>query len=120
MKKLLPLLMLVCAGSVLAQTSLNSLNDQANGGTFKVLKVQLGSGIPNAVAQNDSLFEPAVNMGNGLYHVPGYMPYYPTAASIWPRVVQVHCNTQQECDGYTVTPGLGRGEYVFIQPIVSK
>jgi hypothetical protein len=51
------------------------------------------------------------------------MPNYPTAAPIWPRVIEVPCtktDTVLKCDGYTWQPKLGRGEYLFITPIITK
>lgn len=55
-------------------------------------------------------------------HVPQYMPYYPTAAVIWPRVVEVPCEKTEagelRCEGYNWTPAMGRGEYLFFVPKV--
>ena len=52
----------------------------------------------------------------GVWHVPQYMPGYPTAATIWPRVVIIQCEGDV-CPGYEVTPELGRGEYLFFLPV---
>lgn len=76
-----------------------------------------GSGTPgNAFPEN------AVEVFNGLMHAPQYMPGYPTAATIWPRVVEVPCTKTAagdlNCAGYKWTPNLGRGEYLFIKPKV--
>lgn len=76
-----------------------------------------GSGTPgNAFPEN------AVEVFNGLMHAPQYMPGYPTAATIWPRVVEVPCTKTAagdlNCAGYKWTPNLGRGEYLFIVPRV--
>lgn len=119
MKKLFPLALMLCASAAMAQvTSLSSLNDQSGVvPSVKIRNVPLGSGIPNALVQNDT-FGTATSLGNGVYQVPGYLPYYPTAATIWPRVVQVRCNAGGECDGYSITPALGRGEYLYVQPVM--
>jgi outer membrane protein OmpA-like peptidoglycan-associated protein len=119
MKKLLPLLLLVCASAVMAQaTDLKALNDQTGlVQGFKIRNVPLGSGVPS-LQQGNVSFETANSLGNGMYTVPGFLPYYPTAATIWPRVVQVRCSADGMCDGYSITPALGRGEYLYVQPIV--
>ena len=55
-----------------------------------------------------------------VYHVPQYMPGYPTAAVIYPRVIEVPCkqtNNVITCKGYNWSPELGRGEYLMIRPI---
>lgn len=119
MKRLIPLLLFGAVGVAGAQ-NLNSLNDQGPGLTqnFKVRNIQLGSGNPSALLGNDDVsFTTANSVGAGLWQVPGYMPYYPTAATIWPRVVNVMCNSENECNGYNIDPALGRGEYLFIHPI---
>ena len=73
----------------------------------------LGSGIQNAEMTADV----ATQVGDyGVYHVPQYMPGYPTAATIWPRVVEVKCQNDL-CEGYENTPALGRGEYLFFKPV---
>lgn len=83
---------------------------------FADVKIQrniLGSGIQNASAGSDA----ATQVGDyGVYHVPQYMPGYPTAATIWPRVVEVKCQNDI-CEGYESSPALGRGEYLFFKPV---
>ncbi|MEG0053562.1 MAG: hypothetical protein RR283_09095 [Comamonas sp.] len=70
-----------------------------------------GSGTPGASGQ-----EEAAQVGDtGAYHVPQYLPGYPTAATIWPRAVYVRCKSQR-CDGYLITPEMGPGEYLFFIP----
>jgi OmpA-OmpF porin, OOP family len=120
MKKLLPLMLLVCAGAAMAQaTDLKALNDQTGlVPSFKIRNVPFGSGTPSIASLNDQSFSNANSLGNGMYQVPGFMPYYPTAATIWPRVVQVRCSADGVCDGYSITPALGRGEYLYVQPVV--
>ena len=86
------------------------------GVVFADVKIQrnlLGSGIQNAEMTADV----ATQVGDyGVYHVPQYMPGYPTAATIWPRVVEVKCQNNV-CEGYENTPALGRGEYLFFKPV---
>jgi hypothetical protein len=119
MKKLLALMLCAIAGSAMAQTSLSTWNDQSSTAAgVKVRNVPLGSGAPS---NDDTVkFTAATSLGNGLYQAPGYLPYYPTAAALWPRVVQVSCTADGVCDGYTITPSIGRGEYVYIQPVIKK
>jgi len=76
-----------------------------------------GSGTPG-----NTLPENALEVFNGVLHAPQYMPGYPTAATIWPRVIEVPCTKDTvgdlKCAGYQWTPNLGRGEYLFIAPKV--
>lgn len=51
----------------------------------------------------------------GVWHVPQYLPGYPTAATIWPRAVTVKCKSGH-CEGYLITPQMGPGEYLFFIP----
>ena len=55
---------------------------------------------------------------NHIYHEPQYMPYFPTAATIWPRVIEVKCNMDRKCEGYNWAPSMGRAEYLFVTPRV--
>lgn len=77
----------------------------------------LGSGTPGL-----SGYERAVPvLENNIYHAPQYLPGYPTAATIWPRVIEVPCVRQQsglKCQGYHWTPAYGRAEYLFFTPKV--
>jgi hypothetical protein len=86
------------------------------GTVFADIKIQrniLGSGIQNTSVTADV----ATQVGDyGVYHVPQYMPGFPTAATIWPRVVEVKCQNDR-CEGYENTPALGRGEYLFFKPV---
>lgn len=81
-------------------------------------------------------------LDNNIFHAPQYMPQYPTAATIWPRVVEVKCvrvgtsvvasvNTagvvygatnepMLQCEGYDSLPALGRGEYLFFKPVIAQ
>ena len=104
MKKLLAILALAIASTSFAQV---------------VVKNEiLGSGQPG---QADVEAAVPVDIREGIYHVPQYMPAYPTAAVLWARVIEVPCvkvTAGLKCDGYTWRPELGRAEYLFIKPIV--
>lgn len=85
----------------------------ALGGTT-IATSEAGSGTPGSVAT------PALPiLANDIYHAPQYLPFYPTAATIWPRVVEVDCESTVsglKCDGYNWAPRMGRGEYLFFTP----
>ena len=51
----------------------------------------------------------------GVWHVPQYLPGYPSSVTIWPRVISVKCRSSQ-CEGYAITPEMGPGEYLFFVP----
>lgn len=92
----------------------------AHAGAEQVLikRVPLGSGTPGKTG-----YENATPVGNGLYHAPQYTPGHPTAATIWPRVVEVPCTKEGEkllCEGYHWLPEMGRGEYLYFKPMVAK
>lgn len=71
-----------------------------------------GSGLQNATG-----YEIANPVGNfGVYHAPQYLPGFPTAATIWPRVIDVKCSGDK-CEGYNWLPEYGRGEYLFFRPV---
>jgi hypothetical protein len=100
-----------------AERADRTVNTPIPAGSTVVLRHQLGSGTPGFTG-----FEPATHMGEGIYHAPQYMPSYPTAAALWPRVVEVECertpNGAFSCNGYDWLPALGRGEYLYIRPMV--
>ena len=77
----------------------------------------LGSGTPGEYG-----FEVASPvLANDIFHAPQFLPYHPTAATIWPRIVEVPCTRTAaglKCAGYHTLPGMGRGEYLFFQPLV--
>jgi len=106
MKKLILTLALVAAtGSVLAQS-------------VSVGREPLGSGQPGATG-----FENATKWDNNIFHAPQYMPGYPTAAVLYPRVIDVECvraTNGLNCKGYNWLPELGRGEYLMIRPVVKE
>jgi hypothetical protein len=102
MKKLILIAALIgFAGSVLAQE-------------VTITREELGSGQVNTTG-----VENATNWDNDIYHAPQYMPGHPTAATLYPRVVDVECTrstTGLNCKGYHWTPDMGRGEYLMIHP----
>lgn len=76
----------------------------------------LGSGVPMQTG-----FEEATLVYDDLFHAPQYLPGFPTAASIWPRVIDVRCVNEDgriRCEGYNWLPMMGRGEYLFFRPVV--
>lgn len=103
MKKLiLATVMVVLTGSVMAVE-------------VNVSREALGSGTPESHGM-----ENAVNWDNDIYHAPQYMPGFPTAATLWPRVVDVQCQkvgSTYNCEGYHWMPEFGRGEYLMIRPV---
>lgn len=77
-----------------------------------------GSGVPGKEG-----FENADVVENDIFHAPQYMAAFPTAATIWPRVVEVPCvrsATGLQCEGYNWTPKMGRGEYLFFKPKIAE
>lgn len=129
MKRLLAILVLLSIGTVthaatIETQSPTAVNDGLPKGypTFLFIeRVPFGSGTPAVGATNG--YERATHVANGLYHVPGYLPYGIEAEAVTPRVVRLPCvrasmNTQSVwvCKGYAVTPDIGRGENILIQP----
>ena len=83
-----------------------------------ISREELGSGSPELKG-----LENAQRWDNDIFHAPQYMPGFPTAATLWPRIVDVRCDktaTGLNCDGYHWTPDLGRGEYLMIHPIIRE
>lgn len=78
---------------------------------LQIQRNPFGSGQPNATGLENA--QPVADFS--VWHAPQYMPGYPTAATIWPRVVMVHCNAGV-CDGYSIAPNMGPGEYLFFKP----
>jgi hypothetical protein len=84
-------------------------------------KSVLGSGTPeyNAKGVENALVVDNAKNENNVLHAPQYMPNHPTAATIWPRVIEVPCKQDGgglKCANYNWTPALGRGEYLFVTP----
>jgi len=104
MKKLILAFALVgITGSVLAQVNLSNK--------------ELGSGTPGKTG-----FENAVKWDNNIFHAPQYMPGHPTAATLYPRVVDVECTkvtSGLNCKGYNWMPAMGRGEYLMVNPVLA-
>jgi hypothetical protein len=76
----------------------------------------LGSGVPMMMGS-----QPLYFVGNGLYALEQYLPNHPTAATIYPRIVDVNCTQLLDtvvCEGYNWLPSMGRGEYLFVRPHV--
>lgn len=78
---------------------------------LRVERMNMGSGLQNARGTESA--EPVGSLG--VWHVPQYLPGFPTAATIWPRVIIIQC-TSDLCAGYEITPEIGRGEYLFFVP----
>lgn len=106
MKKLLALAALLFASASFAQS-------------VGIQREVLGSGTPGS-----SGFERALPvLENDIYHAPQYMAGYPTAATIWPRVVEVPCTKVGDtlkCQGYEWLPKYGRGEYLFFKTVIQE
>jgi hypothetical protein len=126
MIKLLSLLLMLSAAASQADTpdikvepqlhlSLALTQDisQASIARIKIERIYLGSGSQDAAGTENA--DPVADYG--VWHVPQYMPGFPTAATIWPRVVDVQCAEDNACAGYLITPAMGRGEYLFFRPI---
>lgn len=78
---------------------------------LSIQRVPLGSGEQGL--QGEEVAQPVGDLG--VWHVPQYMPGFPSAATIWPRSVMVHCKNKR-CDGFVITPEMGRGEYLYFVP----
>jgi len=81
-------------------------------------RTPLGSG-----QQGVTGLENAQKWDNDIYHAPQYLPGFPTAATLWPRVVDVQCTrrgARLECAGYNWVPEMGRGEYLMLRPVVKE
>lgn len=105
MKNYLLIAALFVASAASAQNVIILNNEYGSG-------VQGNSGATNAYIVSNEI-DPTV------YHAPQYLPYFPTAATIWPRVIEVPCRevgqNMVECDTYNWTPDMGRGEYLFFR-----
>lgn len=84
-----------------------------------VQRTPLGSGTPAAGPSVGH--ERTARVADDSQHVPNTLPGHPTAATIWPREVEVGCDVDAQgrwwCDGYDVHPALGRGEYIYVRPV---
>lgn len=92
------------------------LASSAIGAEVGIVRNELGSGTPGSGG-----FERAMIWENDIVHAPQYLPYYPTAATIWPRVLELKCTKSGavlKCPGYNWSPEMGRAEYLFVKPVV--
>lgn len=104
------LVLLALAFSASAQTPNVSVERKALGLSIND-KVQNAKVVDNSGVEKDIL------------HATQYLPNFPTAATIWPRVVAVPCvkaDAGLKCEGFRWSPALGRGEYLFITPEVKE
>jgi hypothetical protein len=86
-----------------------------------VTRKSLGLGTPASMFTLGN--EQALFVDDDYYHAPQDMPFYPTAAVIWPRVLELPCTKisgNVVCDGYHWQPALGRAEYLFVVPRVKE
>ena len=88
---------------------------------FQVKRMPFGSGTPAAAVTSGT--ESALPVADGLYHVPNYLPGFPTAATIWPRELPINCERDTNagtatCTGFEVYAATGRGEYLFVRPVL--
>ena len=122
MKFIVLALMAVCGAA-------NADDGLSNGGmppgyppSIQVEKVPYGSGEPSTGMPTG--YSTGYAVGSGLYQVPGFLPYNPTGSKLDAVVIQIPCrnlNSQWYCRGYAITPALGRGEYILLQPsLVAK
>lgn len=109
--------LLVVLGGILA--------NNATAQDVAIYNTPLGSGTPGSTSK----LEDAKPVMDGMYHAPQYMPGYPTAATLFPRVVDVECTETDDlstnsmksvCNSYNWSPAMGRGEYLFIRPTKGK
>ena len=106
----------VCAISKAAE-----IDEPAAVPDFQVKRMPFGSGTPAANVTDGT--ETALPVADGLYHVPNYLPGFPTAATIWPRELPLDCvrdidSGKPTCTGFEVYPATGRGEYLFVRPML--
>lgn len=76
----------------------------------------LGSGSPS----NTGGVENAFQVLPGVYHSPQYLPHWPTAATLWPRVIDIECEDLKNCPAYNYAVAHGRAEYLFYRPVPVK
>ena len=65
---------------------------------------------------DDALTTKSFEVYNDIYHVPQYMPGFPTAATIWPRVVKTKCTwtgRSMYCDAIRHADYGYRTEYLY-------
>ncbi|MFL6695252.1 MAG: hypothetical protein ACJ8GO_20070, partial [Ramlibacter sp.] len=104
-----------------AQRPKNAVLGAGPDANVRIGRVLLGSGEPGGGP--GGAYENATQVFNNLFHAPQYMPFFPTAATIWPRVIEVPCRQSGAdlvCDRYYWRPEYGRGEYLFFTPVVQS
>lgn len=110
-------LIATCVVACSVKASAQSLANMAVANSHVVIeRSSLGSGSPMQTG-----YEEATAVYDDLFYAPQYLPGFPTAASIWPRVVDVRCVNEGQmlrCEGYNWLPMMGRGEYLFFRPVV--
>ncbi|MBC7501248.1 MAG: hypothetical protein H7315_12230 [Herminiimonas sp.] len=117
MKSFAILVLLAALCQVGAAADITMATDNAH---FQVERIPFGSGTPSSAVTLGT--ESAELVVDGLYHLPNYLPGFPTAATIWPRELPIECESDPvtgspTCTGYRVLPAVGRGEYLFIRPV---
>src|ERR1700684_4204930 len=104
MKPLLLLTLSLVSAGVLAQEIPTNGEMPPNYPTLlMVQRVPEGSGIPSA--GGTAGYSAALPAAAGLYQVPWFLTFQSTAATIWPREVDVKCYTHNDlcyCGGYHV------------------
>lgn len=129
---------LAITASLMAAAQAQAVNDSsgsvnearpANMPEFLWIKnLPLGSGVPALGVPHG--YSKAEYVRDGLYHVPGYLPYAPAAHPVEAQVVELGCvpTLNQHvvpailmwvCDGYRISSQIGRGENILIAPIVT-
>lgn len=96
---------------------------QNSGEGFPIRVKPLGSGAPEDFYTPSNGLDVANPVASGYFHVPGYMPGFPTAATVWPKLREVDCTRVGEkivCDGYQVKPDDGHPEYIYVVPRVKE
>lgn len=104
-----------------AQKPSNAVLGAGQAAGVRIGRVLLGSGEPGGGP--GAAYENATQVYSNLFHAPQYLPYFPTAATIWPRVIEVPCRqsgTDLLCDRYYWRPEYGRGEYLFFTPVMQS
>ncbi len=111
----------IALGSVCGVGHAADIDPSAAVPDFQVRRMPFGSGTPAPDVTNGT--ETALPVADGLYHVPNYLPGFPTAATIWPRELPLDCEPDADsgkpsCSGFEVYPATGRGEYLFVRPML--
>lgn len=120
MKKIIALLAVAFVAAASAQDVPGKNGVPGPATNLTIERNTLGSGAPSNMVGGFENATPILQ--NDIFHAPQYLPYHPTAASIWPRVVEVDCKraagatNDLVCQGYNWSPAMGRAEYLFIKP----